>query len=121
MLLKMLKSKIHRATVTDKNLNYSGGIRVDPDLLDKVGLLPYECALVVNVNNGTRHETYIQVGARGSGEVCLNGAASRLGEVGDIVIIMSFASATPEEARTMEPKIALVDADNRFTGYLGKA
>jgi aspartate 1-decarboxylase len=120
MFLKMLKSKIHRATVTDKNVNYAGSIRLDPDLIDRAGLRPWESVLVANVNNGSRHETYVIAGERGSGEVVLNGAAARLGEVGDIVIVMAFAWVTPEEAATLKPQIALVDGRNRFTGYLEK-
>ena len=118
MLIKMLRSKIHRVTVTDKNVNYSGSIRVDADLLEKAGLRAWENVLVANVANGTRHETYIQVGRRGSGEIVLNGAAARLGEVGDLVIIMGFATVTPEEADALQPQVVLVDEANRFTGYL---
>jgi aspartate 1-decarboxylase len=118
MLIKMLKSKIHRATVTDKSIHYAGSIRVDPELLDKAGLRAWENVLVVNVNNGTRHETYIQVGERGSGDICLNGAAARLGEVGDLVIIMAFAWVTPEEADGLSPQVALVDEQNAFVRYL---
>jgi len=118
MLIQMLKSKIHRVRVTDKNIHYSGSIRVDPLLLEKAGLREYETVLVVNVNNGTRHETYIQAGTPGSGEIVMNGAAARLGEVGDIVILMGFAYVTPEEADRLEPKIVLVNEKNEFTGYL---
>jgi aspartate 1-decarboxylase len=120
MFLKLLKSKIHRATLTDKNVNYAGSIRLDADLIDRAGLHPWEAVLVADVNNGSRHETYVIPGERGSGEVVLNGAAARLGEVGDILIIMGFAWVTPEEAATLKPKIALVDDKNRFTGYLEK-
>ena len=118
MLLKVLKSKVHRATVTDKNVHYSGSIGVDADLLDKAGLRPHESVLVANVNNGTRHETYMQACERGSGRIVLNGAAARLGEVGDLVIIMAFAYVTPEEADALKPGIALVNERNEFTGYL---
>jgi aspartate 1-decarboxylase len=118
MFLKMLRSKIHRATLTDKNVAYSGSITIDQDLLDKVGLRPYEYVLVANVNNGTRHETYLLAGERGSGQVILNGAAARLGEIGDVVIIMGFAYVTAEEADRLKPRIALVDDKNKFTGYL---
>jgi aspartate 1-decarboxylase len=120
MFLKLLKSKIHRATVTDKNVNYAGSIRLDPDLIDRAGLRPWECVLVANVNNGSRHETYVIPGQRDSGEVVLNGAAARLGEVGDLLIIMAFAWVTPEEAAALQPQVALVDQHNRFTGYLEK-
>ena len=118
MLLKILKSKIHRAAVTDKNVHYSGSIGIDADLLDRVGLRPHESVLVANVNNGARHETYVQVCERGSGRIVLNGAAGRLGEVGDLVIIMAFAYVTPEEADALKPKVALVNERNEFTGYL---
>jgi aspartate 1-decarboxylase len=118
MLIKVLKSKIHRVTVTDKNIHYSGSIRVDPELLEKAGLRAYECVLVADVNNGTRHETYIQVGTPGSGEVVLNGAAARLGEIGDLVIIMGFGFVTDEEADALKPKVVLVNERNQFTGYL---
>lgn len=118
MLIKMLRSKIHRATVTDKNIHYSGSIRIDADLLERAGLRPYESVLVANVQNGTRHETYVQVGERGSGQIVLNGAAARLGEVGDLVIIMGFGYATPDEADALKPRVVLVDQKNVFTGYL---
>ena len=118
MFIKVLKSKIHRVTVTDKNTHYSGSIRVDPLLLEKAGLRVWENVLVANVNNGTRHETYIQAGTPGSGEIVMNGAAARLGEIGDLVIIMGFAYVTPEEADTLTPKVVLVNGKNEFTGYL---
>ncbi len=120
MLIQMLKSKIHRATITGKNLHYSGSLRVDPLLLEKAGLREHEVVLVVNVNNGSRHETYLQVGERGSGEVSLQGAAARLGEVGDLVIVMGFAWCTPEEADRIDARIVLVNERNEFTGYLNK-
>lgn len=118
MLIKMLKSKIHRVTVTDKHLNYSGSIGIDADLLERCDLRKGECVLVVNVNNGSRHETYVQLAERGSGQIILNGAAARLGEIGDLVIIMGFGLCTPEEADGLEAKICLVDEKNAFTGYL---
>ncbi|HOI55400.1 MAG TPA: aspartate 1-decarboxylase [Phycisphaerae bacterium] len=118
MWIKVLRSKIHRATVTEKNLNYSGSITIDPDLLEKVGLVAGQCVLVANVNNGTRHETYIQIGKRGTGQVRLNGAAARLGELGDLVIVMGYAYMTPEEAAGHEPRIALVDEKNAFVKYI---
>ena len=118
MLIKVLKSKIHRATVTDKNTLYGGSIRIDPLLLEKAGLRAWENVLVANVNNGTRHETYLQVGTPGSGEVVLNGAAARLGEIGDLVIVMGFGYVTPEEADRLAPKVVLVNGKNEFTGYL---
>lgn len=118
MMIKVLKNKIHRATVTDKNIDYSGSIRIDPELLEKAGLRAWEHVLVANLANGTRHETYVQPGTPGGGEVVLNGAAARLGEVGDLVIIMGFAYVAPDEADDLKPKVVLVDNKNRFTGYM---
>ena len=120
MLVKMLKSKIHRATVTDKNVGYSGSIGIDEALLQKAGLREFEEVLVANLNSGARFETYVQHTPRGSGRVVLNGAAARLAEVGDLLIIMGFAYADPAEARRLKPKVVLVDPANRFTGYLGR-
>lgn len=121
MLIKMLRGKIHRARITDKNIGYNGSIRVDPLLLEKSGLKVGEAVQVCNVNNGTRHETYIQRGTPGQGEIVLNGAAARLGEAGDLVIIMGFAYCTPEEADAVDAKIVLVDDENKFRGYLTKS
>jgi aspartate 1-decarboxylase len=121
MLIKMLRGKIHRATVTDKHVGYNGSITVDPLLLEKAGLKVGEAVLVSDINNGTRHETYIQRGEPGKGQIVLNGAAARLGEVGDLVIIMGFAYCTPEEADTLESKVVLVDELNRFKSYLPRA
>ena len=114
MLIKLLKSKIHRARVTDANLDYEGSITIDEALLDAAGLLPGEAVLVSNLNNGSRQETYVIVGERGSGIVCLNGASARLAQVGDLVIIMAFALVTPEEARTLVPRKVVVDERNRI-------
>ncbi len=118
MFIKMLRGKIHRATVTDKHVGYNGSITVDPLLLEKSGLKVGEAVQVCNINNGTRHETYTQRGEPGQGQIVLNGAAARLGEVGDLVIIMGFAYCTGEEAEAIEPKIVLVDERNQFTKYL---
>ena len=114
MQIEVLKSKIHRATVTDANLNYVGSITIDEDLMDAAGLLAGEHVYVVDNNNGERLETYVIAGERGSGCVCLNGAAARKVEVGDIVIIMAFASMTPEEARTFKPQIVFPGEGNRL-------
>ncbi|HLX41616.1 MAG TPA: aspartate 1-decarboxylase [Ktedonobacteraceae bacterium] len=111
----MCKGKIHRATVTQANLNYIGSITIDQDLLDAADIYPYEKVQVVNVNNGARLETYTIAGARGSGVICLNGAAARMTAEGDIVIIISYAQYSEQEIRSLEPHIVFVDADNRIT------
>lgn len=109
----MCKSKIHRATVTDADLNYEGSITIDEDLMELANILPYERVQVVNCNNGSRLETYVIAGARGQGEICLNGAAARLGTKGDIVIIISYAIMSDEQARGYEPAVVHVDETNR--------
>ena len=109
MTITMLKGKIHRATVTQAELNYVGSITVDADLLDAAGILEYEA---VDVNNGNRFMTYTIAGERGSGVICLNGAAARQAQTGDKVILMSYAQVTPEEAKAMQPKVVLVDDKN---------
>ncbi|HVB22948.1 MAG TPA: aspartate 1-decarboxylase [Ktedonobacteraceae bacterium] len=111
----MCKGKIHRATVTQANLNYIGSITIDQDLLDAADIYPYEKVQVVNVNNGSRLETYAIAGARGSGVICLNGAAARMTAEGDIVIIISYGQFNEQEIRSLEPHIVFVDADNRIT------
>jgi len=114
-LLNLLKSKIHRATITDANVNYVGSITIDRDLIDRVELLPGELVHVWNVDNGARFETYVLVGKRGSGVICVNGAAAHRVEVGHRVIITAFALT--DEA--IEPKMILVDQDNRFVEFMG--
>ncbi|ELK45309.1 UNVERIFIED_CONTAM: aspartate 1-decarboxylase [Halobacillus marinus] len=114
MLRTMMKAKIHRARVTEANLNYVGSITIDHDLLDAVGILPHEKVQVVNNNNGARLETYVIAGERGSGVVCLNGAAARLVQKDDIVIIVAYAMLSEEELSSFRPKIALMDADNQI-------
>ncbi len=111
----MCKGKIHRATVTQANLNYIGSITIDQDLLDAANIYPYEKVQVVNVNNGSRLETYTIAGARGSGVICLNGAAARLNAEGDIVIIISYGQFDEQEIRSLEPHIVFVDENNRIT------
>jgi len=111
----MCKGKIHRATVTQADLNYIGSITIDQNLLDAANIYPYEKVQVVNVNNGSRLETYTIAGARGSGVICLNGAAARLNAPGDLVIIISYAQYDESEIRDLEPHIVFVDADNRLT------
>ena len=105
MLLHILKSKIHGATVTEANLHYMGSITIDQDLMDAANLLPGEQVHVVNNMNGARIETYVIAGERGTGCICLNGAAARLFQVGDEVIIMAYALMTDEEARTYKPAV----------------
>ncbi|MEW6573008.1 MAG: aspartate 1-decarboxylase [Bacillota bacterium] len=113
MLLVMLRGKVHRAKVTETNLDYNGSITVDEALLEAADILPGERVQVVNVNNGTRFETYTISGPRGSGMVCLNGGAARLAQPGDKVIVMAFALVPYGEARSFQPKIVLVDEENR--------
>jgi aspartate 1-decarboxylase len=109
MYIEVLKSKIHRATVTDADLNYEGSITVDKDLIEAANLMVNEKVSVMNINNGERFETYVIPGERGSGTICLNGAAARKVQRGDIVIIMSYAVMTPEEAKTFKPTIVRVE------------
>jgi len=111
----MCKGKIHRATVTQANLNYIGSITIDQDLLDAANIYPYEKVQVVNITNGSRLETYTIAGARGSGVICLNGAAARLTAEGDLVIIISYGQYTDEEIRSLVPQIVFVDENNRMT------
>ena len=111
----MCKGKIHRATVTQANLNYIGSITIDQDLLEAADIYPYEKVQVVNISNGSRLETYTIAGARGSGVICLNGAAARLNAEGDIVIIMSYGSYDEHEIRSLEPRIVFVDEQNHIT------
>jgi aspartate 1-decarboxylase len=109
MFIEVIKSKIHRVTVTEANLNYIGSITIDEELLDAANLLPYEKVSVVNNNNGERFETYIIKGERHSGVICLNGAAARKVQPGDIIIIMSYAMMDFEEAKTFKPAIIFPD------------
>jgi aspartate 1-decarboxylase len=113
MLIKVLRSKIHRARVTETHLEYEGSITIDDDLIEAAGLVPGEAVLVANVNNGTRHETYVMRGERGSGIICLNGAAARLGQPGDLVIILGFAYLEPDELANHRPLRVAVDESNR--------
>ena len=106
MTIEVLKSKLHCVQVTEANLNYMGSITLDRDLMDAVGILPGERVFIVNNNNGERFDTYTISGERGSGCVCLNGAAARKVQVGDTVIIMAYARMTPEEAAEFTPKVA---------------
>ncbi|MBO4290642.1 MAG: aspartate 1-decarboxylase [Lachnospiraceae bacterium] len=120
MNIDMLKAKIHRATVTQAELDYVGSITVDRELLEKSGILEYEKVQVVDVNNGSRLETYAIAGEPGSGIICLNGAAARYVSAGDKVIIMAYASMTPQEAEEFKPTVVFVDDENkvsRVTSY----
>lgn len=114
MLLQVFKSKIHCATVTEANLNYVGSITIDENLMEAANLLEGERVQVVNNNNGERLETYVIKGERGSGTICLNGAAARKCQVGDIVIIIAYGFMTPEEAKALEPSIVFPDANNQI-------
>jgi aspartate 1-decarboxylase len=116
----MMKGKIHRATVTEANLNYVGSITIDEEILEKVDILPNERVQVVNNNNGARLETYVIPGERGSGVICLNGAAARKVQPGDQVIIMSYVMLEEEEARKHQPKIAIMDENNRIVELIGE-
>lgn len=109
MQIEVLKSKIHRVTVTDANLNYVGSITLDEDLMDAANMIVYEKVQVLDINNGERFETYIIKGERGSGTVCLNGAAARLVQPGDVVLIVSFATMDFEEAKTFQPTVIFPD------------
>jgi aspartate 1-decarboxylase len=115
MYISVLKSKIHRATVTDANLNYVGSITIDETLMQAANILPYEKVQIVDVNNGARFETYVIKGEKDSGTVCLNGAAARCVQQGDIVIIMAYAYMTSSEAEENAPKVVLVDKNNSIT------
>ena len=108
----MLKGKIHRAVVTQAELNYVGSVTVDEDLLDAAGILEYENVHIVNLNNGARFEMYTIAGERGSGILCLNGAAARMAQVGDTVILMAYALMSPEEARENPARVVFVDSMN---------
>lgn len=115
MQLSMLKSKIHRAVITQAELNYVGSITIDEDLIEAAGLYEYEHVHVVNVNSGSRIETYVIAGERGSGMICLNGAAARAGQKGDTVIIMAYADMTPDEVESHRPKVVFVDENNKIS------
>ena len=113
MVRTMLKSKIHRATITEANLTYEGSLTIDSRLMELADILPYEMVYVYNINNGARFETYAIAGDPGSGVICLNGAAARKGMPGDLIIITTFAAYTAAELAEHEPRIVYVDAANR--------
>lgn len=112
----MLKGKIHRATVTEADIHYEGSITIDADLMEAADILPWEMVQVVDIDNGARLETYAIPGERGSGVICMNGAAARLVQKGDLVIIISYVTVDDETARSMQPRVVHVDAANRKTG-----
>ena len=111
----MLKSKIHRAIVTQAELDYIGSITVDEELLEAAGILEYEKVQIADINNGSRFETYTIAGERGSGVICLNGAAAKCVEKGDKIIIMAYCSLSREEAKTHKPKVVFVDENNKIS------
>lgn len=115
----MLKSKIHRATVTDADVNYEGSITIDPVLMEAADILPYEQVHVLDVNNGARLTTYAIEGTRGVGELAINGAAARLVNIGDIVIILSYREMEDEAARTHQSRLVYVDRENRIRHTVG--
>lgn len=114
MEITMLKGKIHRATVVQAEVDYVGSITVDTELLEAAGILEYEKVAVVDVRNGSRLETYTIAGERGSGMICLNGAAAKLVDKGDTIIIMAYAQMSPEEAKEYRPKVVFVDENNKI-------
>jgi len=118
MQIYVLKSKIHRATVTEADLNYEGSITIDEDLIDAANLIANEKVEVLNINNGERFETYVIKGKRGSGQICLNGPAARKAIVGDIIIVVSYAVLTVEEAKNFKPTLVFPDSKNKLSKSL---
>lgn len=114
MIIEVMKSKIHRARVTQAELNYVGSITIDADLIEAANIIANEKVQIVNNNNGARFETYVIEGQRGSGIICLNGAAARLAQVGDVIIIISYASMSMDEGRKYEPLLVFPDENNRL-------
>jgi len=114
MLLRILKSKLHRARVTDAKLHYPGSLAIDSALMEAAGIVPYESVLVADVDNGNRLETYVVPAPAGSGEVVILGAAAQLMEKKDIIIILGFALMTPEEAEGFKPRVVVLDEDNKI-------
>lgn len=114
MFIEVMKSKIHRVEVTQADLNYIGSVTIDEDLIDAANLVVHEKVQIVNVNNGERLETYVIKGERGSGVICLNGPAARKAQVGDVVIIISYASVDFEEAKKFEPRVIMPGEGNKL-------
>ena len=121
MIISVLKSKIHRATVTDAQIHYTGSITIDKTLMENAKIIPFEKVMVVSLDSGERLETYVIEGKKGSGEVCINGAAARKILKGDKIIIMSFANINESEAENFKPIIVLVNENNRISGQNSKA
>ena len=119
MQIHILKSKIHRASVTGASLNYEGSLTIDLDLMDKVGFVPYERVLCSNMANGARFETYLIAGERGSREIVLNGATAHLGKIGDMLTIMSFTVVEESESKGWEPRVIVLGADNAVINHRG--
>lgn len=120
MQRQMLRAKLHKATITEADLNYEGSLTIDKELLDAVGILPFERVKVYNINNGERFDTYAIEGAPGSGIIGLNGAAARKGLVGDLIIIVTFGFYSPDDLETYHPNIALLDERNTIKAMLTK-
>ena len=116
MFIHVMKSKLHRVKITQAELNYVGSVTIDEDLMDAANLIENEKVQIVNNNNGERFETYVIKGERGSGTVCLNGAAARRAQVGDIVIIIAYGLMTPEEAKEHKPNLVFPDSNNHLVG-----
>lgn len=114
MEIEMLKSKVHRVVITEANLYYVGSLTLDEDIMDAANMIEYEKIQVVNINNGARIETYLIKGKRGSGVCCLNGPAARLGAVGDIVIVISYARMDFEKAKNFKPRVVFPNSDNKL-------
>lgn len=114
MFVKVLKSKLHRATVTDSKLHYVGSIYIDSVLMEAGGILPYECVLIADINNGNRLETYAVPAEANSGKIEILGAAAQLVKTGDLIIIFSFAYCSPEEAKELKPRIVILDENNKI-------
>lgn len=117
MLIKILKSKLHRGTVTESKLHYPGSVGIDADLLDAAGIAPYECVLIADLNNGNRLETYVIPAERGSGTIAILGAAAQLMHAGDLVIILAFGQCTPEEAAQSKPNVVVLGENNRIVEH----
>lgn len=118
MFRTMMKSKIHRARITEADLNYVGSITIDQDIMEKVDILPNEKVQIVNNNNGARFETYVIPGERGSGVICVNGAAARLVQEGDVIIIIAYALIKDEDLKTFKPKIAIMNEHNEIEQFI---
>ncbi len=118
MLIEMMTGKLHKARVTDANLNYEGSITIDEGLMEATDILPGQKVQIVNNNNGARFETYVIKGERGSGTICLNGAAARMVQPDDVVIIIAYGLVDREEAKSLVPKLILLDADNKIAKRL---